>query len=151
MDLDLLIGGDVQVLLGEVYECLDYCQGREDPLLRLAEALGEQTFPLMLSKGERSFGFAANNINDRLSLDKINAAIEEGTLGEFAGLGKARPLLQNKGKNSLHNQRPAMTLYFQDILAGIGMGAPHEYDHCFVETVGSNGVDNGAIIKTVAD
>jgi hypothetical protein len=63
-----------------------------------------------------------DQISHCFGLRQIELAIEKGTPTEFAGFGQAGAEVKATGKKHLHDNRPTMTLQFENVFAGERMG-----------------------------
>ena len=91
--------------------------------------ISRENSPDMRAAGAARGGFGAgiDQVGDGLGLGQVDLVVEEGALGEFAGLGHPQadapaPGLQAARQQQLQHHRPAMGLQFQHVLAGVGVG-----------------------------
>ena len=64
---------------------------------------------------------AFDQVRDRLRLGKVELVIEEGALGELAGLCAARAEFEGALHQRLQHHGPAVALQLQHVLAGVGV------------------------------
>ena len=69
----------------------------------------------------------------RLGLAEVDAAVEEGAAGEFAGLGKPCAALQALFQHPLAGVAAAVELQLGHVLAGVAAGRAHENGHALVD------------------
>lgn len=67
------------------------------------------------------------------SLSEIQAAGEEGALGEFTGFGEARASGQALAEEVVEQDWGSVGGYFDDVFRGVGVGFFEEGDDSFVE------------------
>jgi len=104
----------------------------------------------MLRQGERGLGAARDHVHDGLGLYQVDPPVQEGALGELAGLRQSGPGIDHQGQDAGDHQGAAVALDLDHILAGIGVGCLHVDQHGLVQHVIGSRVDHGTIRKTVA-
>src|SRR6478735_11007447 len=90
---------------------------RDDGRDRRREFAGQRA-----NRGAGSFlARSINQVGDRISLGKVEPALEERPAGELAGLGKTCPPVQAGAQQGLHDHGTAVSLQLQNGLAGKGV------------------------------
>ena len=84
------------------------------------DLLGELAGQRAHCRACRRRGGGLDQIGHALGLREVELAVEEGTAGEFARLGQAGAELQATLEQHLHDDRSAMTLQLDHVLAGEG-------------------------------
>jgi len=69
----------------------------------------------------RRRGTRFDQVGDRFGLYQVQLVIEKRALRKFTGLREARPELKAAAQQHLHDHRPAVSLKFENILAGKGV------------------------------
>ena len=80
---------------------------------------------LNLGGAERQIALGRDDIHDRLGLGKVELPVQEGPLGELAGLGHPGPTGHQALEDALGHQHPAMPADLENILPGVA-GRPGE-------------------------
>ncbi len=101
---------------------------------------GELTLQRAYGAAGSTRGGGVDKVGNRFSLGQIELAVLEGAAREFSGLGKPRAKFETARKQQLQNNRAAVTLQFQYVVAGEGMGSG--------EIEGEAAVDTAAFVVT---
>ena len=67
-----------------------------------------------------------DQVRDRLRLRQVQLVVEEGALRELARQGAPRAQLHHPGDQRLEDQRAAVAMQLEDVLAGVGVRAGEE-------------------------
>jgi hypothetical protein len=81
---------------------------------------------------ESLLGSRLDNIKYRFSLCQVYSPVEERSLGELARLSHSGAAFEYRFQHSPQRRYTAMTVYFDDIFAGVRMGSVHHADEDFV-------------------
>ena len=81
------------------------------------------------------FGAGVDEVGDRFGLGQIEAAVQKGAPGEFAGLGKAGAGSEDGVKDELRREQAAVAGDFDYVLAGERARGEHDGKENFVQTL----------------
>ena len=95
----LRVGRDVFV--GKINVRLDVRQRLHQVVAQLVDALRQFAGELFVGGAQREFGARMNQVGDGLGLREVNAPVEKGAPGEFAGFGQARAVGQHGVEHEL--------------------------------------------------
>ena len=76
-----------------------------------------------------------NQIADGFGLGEIDAAVEEGAHGEFAGLSQARSGCQRQLDDASQNYWRAVSGDFDDVVCGVRVRLLEESDYDFIQAL----------------
>ena len=118
---------EVDLLLGEVQRGLDQHAQAHDAL-GAAPSISAEKAPLSERAGRarRGLGAGVDQVGHRLGLRQVELVVEEGALGEFAGLRPAAgrcaaPASRQRASSSCSTHRAAVRLQLQHVFAGVRM------------------------------
>ncbi|MNM99146.1 hypothetical protein D3C81_1116970 [compost metagenome] len=141
----MAIGEEVDLFLGEI-------DGRFDVHAQLDELVGQAVHPpgeFALQRTQRVAcglgGAGFDKVGDGLSLGEIELVVEEGALAELAWTGLACTQLEAALQQHVHHHRTAMSLQFEHVFAGEGVGAGEEQQQALVDLLAVVGVE-GAVV-----
>ncbi len=114
------IGKEVDFFLGKIDRRLDmHAQGDQRVLQRIHLAR-EHAFHRTQRGACTGLRTRGDEIGHGFGLGEIELAVEEGALGEFAWARQARPECAYPSQQGIEQDRTAMALQFQHVLAGVG-------------------------------
>ena len=93
---------------------------------------GQAAFELADGAGQALGALGLNDVHDGLGLSQVEAAVDKGPLGKFAGIGQPRAVAQDQPQDFTQGLAAAVALYFQDILCRIRTGTLHDEKNNFV-------------------
>ena len=125
------VGGDV--FFGEVDVGFDV---GEDVDERRAEGFGfatDGTGELFVGGADSEGALGVDEVHDGLGLGEVHFAVEEGTLGEFAGFGRAGTGFEEGLEDALGDEEAAVALEFDGVFASVAGGVVEEDGDALVE------------------
>ena len=131
--LILRVGGDV--FLGEVNVRLDVRQRLQHFVAQLVDALRELAGELFVGGAQGQFGARVDQVGHGLGLREVNAAVEEGAPGEFAGLSQPGAVRQHGVQDQLRRQNAAVAGDLDDVLARKGARGAHDREQDFINVL----------------
>ena len=132
---ELVAGVGRDVFLGEINVRFDVGQGFEHFVAQLVDALGELAGELFVGGAQGQLGARVDQIGHGFGLGQVNAPVEEGAAGEFAGLGQARAVGQHGVQHQLRRQDPAVAGDFDHILARERARRAHDGQQGFIHVL----------------
>ncbi len=113
---------DIDLLFGKIECCFDqhaqFDQALDQGMNGLRKLSGQRT----QRSPNRLRRRCLNQVGNRLGLCEIELVVEICAAGKFARLCKTRAKLKAAGEQELQNHRAAVSLEFQHIFAGEGIG-----------------------------
>ena len=124
-----------QILIGKIDGRLDMGLGPEQLFLEFEQRFGQR------ARGGTGRGLeprtrpGLNAIHYGFGLDQIDAAVQEGSLRKFSGVGEAGSDGKNGFENSVQRAASTVAVDFHDVLGRVAVGCAHDvYEH-FIEDV----------------
>ena len=133
---NLLAGHDGDVIFGEIHAGFEQGDELYQLLLDWLYAVGQCAFKLLRRNFGLEQGLRINQIADGFGLGEIDAAVQEGAHGEFAGLSQARSGCQRQLDDASQNYWRAVGGDFDDVVSGIGMRFGEVGHNDFVDAIG---------------
>ncbi len=130
---------DLHILIGKIDGHLDQGAHLEETTADGIDPAIQRPGQLLLGEIDAFSGLGGENVDHRLGLGQIDAAIEEGPLGEFAGGGENGAAGENEFEDTLENQEAAVAMDLDDIFAGIGVGRGHKDGEDFIDDLAAIG------------
>ncbi len=106
----LLVGEEVDFLFGEVYCRFDVSAQVNHRVGETADHRGELTLQGAHGRAHGGAGAGFYEVCDGFCLRQVDLVVEEGSLGEFTGLGSAAADLNNSIDERFHDERATVTL-----------------------------------------
>ena len=132
----------------EVQQVLDVCGEGEGVVVERREGVGEAAVEVGAGGLLGAGGLGGDEVGDGFGLSEVEASIEEGAAGEFAGAGGAGAQTEEGVEDALGHDGAAVDAEFDGILAGVGVGRAIEEKDGVIEgfTFGAaeRGVGEGA-------
>ena len=132
---ELVPGVGRDVFFGEINVRLDMGQGLEQLVAQLVDALGELAGELFVGGAQGQLGARVDQIGHGFGLREVNAPVEKGAAGEFAGLGQPRAVCEDGVEDQFCGQNSAVAGDLDDILAGEGAGRAHDGEQGLVHVL----------------
>ena len=111
------IGQKVDLLLREVDCGFDVNPGIEQHLVDCPDAPREFAAQGTHCRTRSAARGAVHEVGHRFRLGEVDLVVQEGPLGELAGLGEARAKFACTRQQTLHHHGPAVALQFQHVLS----------------------------------
>src|SRR5713101_4033760 len=132
------VGGDGDVVLGEIDAGLEQGDQVDQFLLDGLEAIGERAFELLGGDLGLKQGLRVDQVADGFGLGKVEASVEKGSHGEFTGLGETGAAGKREFDDVAEDDGRPVSGDFDDVVGGVGVGLSEVGDYDFVDAgVGS--------------
>ena len=137
-------GGLFLHLVGKIVAGLDERQQRENAVGNFAHEARHAALHLAHGRPGGGLGVRADELHDGLGAAQVDAAVEERTLGELAGIGRACAQLQRAIEHAARGHVAAVALNLGHVLPGIGLRLGHPHGHGLVQRLAAR-VDGAAV------
>ena len=135
--------GELDVLFGKIELQFEEACKANQGFAQGVDFAGEAAAKLVEGEAVRARVFRGDEVGDGFGLGEVEAAVEEGALGEFAGAGLTAPRLDERPHDLALDELRAVDVEFHRVLAGVGAGAAKDEGESFVED-GAFGVAEAA-------
>ena len=132
---NLLAGHDGDVIFGEIHAGFEEGDEFYQLLLDWLYAVGQCAFKLLRRNFGLEQGLRINQIADGFGLGEIDAAVQEGAHGEFAGLSQARSGCQRQLDDASQNHWRAVGGDFDNVVCGVRVGLLEESDYDLIQAL----------------
>ena len=116
---------NLHILVGKIKGDLDHGPHLEEFIPDGIDTAEERPCQLLLGQVHPLSGLGRQDINNRLGLGQVDAAIEKCALGKFPGMGQDCAQGENQLKDVLEDEKTAMAVDFDHVLPGVCPGGTH--------------------------
>ena len=124
---------EIDLLLGKINRRFDPHAQAHDRFGQCLHATGKFAIEAAHGGACRRLRAAGNQVGDGLGLDQVDLAIEKGTFGKLTRPRLARTEFDDARQQAAEDDRAAMRLQFDDVLAGEGMGRGEMDDQATIQ------------------
>ena len=139
------VGRDV--FLGKIQMRLNVRERVHQVVAQLIDAGRKLAGELFIGRAQGEVRPRMNQVRHGFGLREVEAAIEEGALGELTGQGEARAVFQHGVEDGFGGENAAMTGDFHHVFAGVGARSAHHGAEDFVHRLA--GADDFAVMNRV--
>ena len=130
------VGSDGDVVFGEIDAGFEQRDQLHQLLLDRLQAFRERAFELLGGDLGLEEGLRVDQVADRFGLGEVEASVEEGAHGEFAGFGEAGAAGEREFDDVAQDDGRAVGGDFDDVVGGVGVRLLEVSDDDFVDAGG---------------